>query len=197
MFLITHGIALILPLAVIEGPVVSVLAGFLSAQGDFHWYWALCLLVCGDLIGDGIYYWIGRSGRASLTGLGKLLRMRAHVTTAVQCGLRCNAVKMLFIGKWTHSIGGIVLVGSGMVRLPFARFMLVNLLATVPKSAVLFALGYFADSYFKLFERHVLLATIVLGALGGASILLVFRKDLRPRGCEISPAAMDPDGIGE
>ena len=44
-FLIAHGSALILPLSVIEGPVVSILTGFLSAQGYFHWYWALCLLV--------------------------------------------------------------------------------------------------------------------------------------------------------
>lgn len=184
MFLITHGIALILPLAVIEGPVVSVLAGFLSAQGDFHWYWALCLLVCGDLIGDGIYYWIGRSGRASLTGLGKLLRMRAHVTTAVQCGLRCNAVKMLFIGKWTHSIGGLVLVGSGMLRVPILRFILVNLVATVPKSAVLFGFGYFAAGYYPSFERHFMLTTIVLCAAGVASIgfLLLRAGAISPRG---------------
>ncbi len=61
-FLIAHGGALILPLAVIEGPVVSIVTGFLAAQGCFSWYWALILLVCGDLIGDIIYYAIGRTG---------------------------------------------------------------------------------------------------------------------------------------
>ncbi len=146
-FLIAHGSGLILPLAVVEGPIVSVLAGLLSARGDFHWYWALSLLVCGDLIGDAIYYWIGRTGRAPIAGLGRVLRIRNLVTPAVQVGLRRNSVKMQLIGKWTHSIGCIVLVGAGMLRLPFARFMLVNLLATLPKSAVLFGLGYFADGY--------------------------------------------------
>ncbi len=195
-FLIAYGSALILPLAVIEGPVVSVLAGLLSARGDFHWYWALCLLVCGDLIGDMIYYWVGRSGRVPIAGLGKLLRLRNLVTPAVQRGLRHNAVKMLFIGKWTHSIGCIVLVGSGMMGLPFARFMLVNLLATVPKSAVLFGLGYFADSYCTLFERHVLLATIALCALGGATVLLILRKAGRPWASRIDPGGIGPGGIG-
>jgi membrane-associated protein len=177
--LMTHGNALMfamLPLSVIEGPVVSILAGFLSARGDFHWYWALCLLICGDLIGDMICYWIGRSGRVPLAGLGDRLRLRNLVTPALQRGLECNATKMLFIGKWTHSIGCIVLIGSGMLRLPLARFMLVNLLATIPKSAVLFGLGYFADSYWKLFEHHVLLASTALGAAGCAAILLILRR---------------------
>ena len=53
---------------------------------------------------------------------------------------------MLVIGKWTHTIGCVVLIGSGMLRLPLPRFILINLLATVPKSAVLFGIGYFADA---------------------------------------------------
>jgi membrane-associated protein len=195
-FLIAHGSALILPLAVIEGPVVSVLVGVLSGRGDFHWYWALCLLACGDLIGDMIYYWVGRSGRAPIAGLGRVLRIRNLVTPAVQRGLRHNAVKMQLIGKWTHSIGCIVLVGSGMLRLPFARFMLVNLLATVPKSAVLFGLGYFADSYCKLFEHHVVLATIALGALGGATIALILRNAGRPWASRFGSHGVGSHGIG-
>jgi hypothetical protein len=36
-FLVAHGSALILPLSVIEGPVVTILTGLLSAQGYVHW----------------------------------------------------------------------------------------------------------------------------------------------------------------
>ena len=155
-FLIAHGSALILPLAVIEGPVVTILTGFLSAQGYFDWYWALCLLVCGDLIGDLIYYWIGRTGRTPLAGLGRRLGAAPRrARPSCNDGLTHNAAKMLFIGKWTHSIGWLVLIGSGMLRLPLPRFMLVNLLATIPKSAVLFGVGYFAGDCYPLFEQHI------------------------------------------
>lgn len=175
-FLIAHGSALILPLAVIEGPVVTILTGFLSAQGYFDWYWALCLLVCGDLIGDVIYYWVGRTGGSPLAGLGRWLGVRGMVTPELQHSLTHHAAKMLFIGKWTHSIGCLVLIGSGMLRLPVARFILVNLLATVPKSAVLFGFGYFTGGYYKLFERHFVLGTIVLGAVGVAASVLILRR---------------------
>lgn len=178
-FLIAHGSALILPLSVIEGPVVSILTGCFAAQGYVAWYWALCLLVGGDLAGDLIYYWIGRSGRTPLAGLARRLGVRRAVSAEVQAGLTQNAAKMLCIGKWTQSIGALVLIGSGMLRVPLPRFILINLLATLPKSTVLFCIGYFAGNYWPLFERHYALGTIVLGAVGAAAILAVLRRSDR------------------
>jgi len=175
-FLIAYGSVLILPLSIIEGPVVSAMTGFLSAQGYFAWYWAICLLVCGDLTGDLIYYWIGRTGVAPLSGLGRRLGLRGAIAPELQRDLRENATKMLLAGKWTHSIGCFVLVGSGMLRLPLARFLVVNLLATLPKSAALFGLGYFAGDHIAFFERHAVLGTIGLAAAGAASIALILRQ---------------------
>jgi membrane-associated protein len=175
-FLIAHGSALILPLSVIEGPVVTILTGFLSAQGYFRWYWAFCLLVCGDLIGDVLYYWVGRTGRTPLAGLARRLGLRRGVPPEVQAGLTNNAAKMLFIGKWTHSIGWLVLTGSGMLRVPLPRFVLLNLLASIPKTGVLFCAGYYAGNLYPVFERHAVGATIVLCAIGLVAIALVLRR---------------------
>ena len=185
-FLVGYGSILILPLSVIEGPVVTIVTGFLSAQGYFHWYWALSLLVAGDVIGDVMYYCIGRTGRTPLAGLLRRLGMRRTVPREVQDGLRQNAAKMLFIGKWTHSIGWFVLIGSGMLHLPLPRFILLNLLATIPKSAVLFGVGYFASNCYPLLERHYALGTIALGTLGVAGIALIIQKAdaLRPGGAD-------------
>jgi membrane protein DedA with SNARE-associated domain len=175
-FLIEHGTALILPLSVVEGPIVSIVAGFLSAQRYFDWYVALGLLVCGDLIGDLIYYWVGRNASAPLGVIGRWFRLGSTPSPELRDKLANNATKMLFIGKWTHSIGFLVLIGSGMLRLPLARFLLINLLATLPKSALLFGLGFFAAGYLPLFERHALLTTFVLCAVGGSAILIVVRR---------------------
>ncbi len=174
--LIAYGSVLILPLSVIEGPVVSIVTGFLSGQGYFHWYWALCLLVAGDVIGDVLFYWLGRTGRTPLAGLVRRLGVRRTVPREVQDGLRQNAAKMLFIGKWTHSIGWFVLIGSGMLHLPLPRFIVLNLLATIPKSAVLFSVGYFATDCFPLLERHYALGTMALCGLGVAGIAVILQK---------------------
>ncbi|HEY0185752.1 MAG TPA: VTT domain-containing protein [Rhodopila sp.] len=175
-----HGGALILPLAVIEGPLVAIVAGFLAARGYFTWYWALLLLVCGDLIGDMLYYWIGRSGMTPLTLLRRRLGMQGTLRPALRDGLRHNAARMLFVGKWTHGVGCLVLIASGMLRLPLRRFLMVNLLATLPKSAALFGFGYFAgDRYVILEDRGGLvpgLAAAVTFAAGVACIVLILRR---------------------
>lgn len=180
-FLIAHGSALILPLAVVEGPVVAIVTGFLAAQGYFDWYWVLPLLICADLIGDIICYWIGRAGIAPLGCVGRLVGVRGVPMPALQQELARNATKMLLVGKWTHTIGAVVLVGSGMLRLPLWHFILVNLLGTIPKCAVLFGFGYFAGDHYTLLERHALLATALLCALGIASIALILRRPSRVR----------------
>ncbi len=174
--LIAHGSALILPLAIIEGPFVSVATGFLSAQGYFHWLWVLCLLVVGDVIGDVLYYWIGRSGKPGLDAVLRRLGVRHTVTPELQRQLRENATKVLLVGKWTQAIGAVVLIGSGMLRLPLAKFILVNLLGSLPKSALLFSIGYFLGEHHAVFEDHAVLATGVLGVLGIAAIVLVLRR---------------------
>jgi len=175
-FLIAHGSALILPLAVIEGPIITILTGVLAAQGYFNWYWTLCLLVCADLIGDLIYYWVGRTGGTPIAGLGRRFGLHDVVPSRLPQGLRHNAVKMLLIGKWTHSLGCVVLIGSGALRLPLARFVLVNLLATIPKTTVLFGFGYFISDHYPPFERHPIMVTISLCALGAGAAALILRK---------------------
>jgi membrane-associated protein len=194
-FLIAHGSALILPLAVIEGPVVTIVTGFLAAQGYFDWYWALPLLMCGDVIGDVVYYAIGRSGVARLGRIVGIPKFRRNLgiphaglagggapnqyftlTPGLRRDLTRNATKMLLIGKWTHTIGGLVLVGSGLLRVPLSRFILVNLLATVPKSAVLFGAGYFTGDHYPFLERHYALGLVALFVAGVASIAVVLRR---------------------
>ncbi len=175
-FLIGYGSALILPLSVVEGPVVSVLVGVAAAQGHVGWSWALALLVCGDLSGDLLCYAVGRGGGGPLARLGRRLRFDRVVTPELRRALADNAWKMLLIGKWTHSIGGVVLVGCGMLRVPLPGFLLVNLFATLPKSAVLFGFGYFAGGYWPVLRDHWIVATIALAALGVAAIALVLRR---------------------
>lgn len=175
-FLIAHGSALILPLAVIEGPIVTVITGFLAARDYFAWYWALSLLICGDVIGDLIYYWVGRTVGSPLARLSARFGVRCVPSPELQRDLVQNASKMLLIGKWTHSIGFLVLTGSGMLRVPLGQFLLVNLIASIPKTAVLFGVGYFAGRDYLFFERHAILVAIMLCLLGLCAIMLIIRR---------------------
>jgi membrane protein DedA with SNARE-associated domain len=139
----------------------------------------LVLLVCGDVIGDAIHYAIGRFGGAPLAALGRRFGLNEAKSANVAAQLRADATRMLIVGKWTHAIGGFVLIGAGVLRLNLAKFLLVNLLATVPKSAVLLGIGYFAGNVYPAFAQHVILGTAVLLILGGAAMVLILRRDGR------------------
>ncbi|MBS0559317.1 MAG: VTT domain-containing protein [Proteobacteria bacterium] len=168
-----YGAAALLPLAVIEGPVVSVAAGLLSAHGLLSWPLALSLLIAGDLVGDSVLYWIGRSGGARFGLLGRWIGHRLGADRGLAPDLQRRfarqGTRLLLIGKWTHAIGAAVLVGAGMVRMPFWRFALVNLLATIPKSTLLFALGYFAWRELPALRADWAEASLALLALGAAA----------------------------
>jgi membrane protein DedA with SNARE-associated domain len=78
-----------------------------------------------------------------------------------------------------------VLVGSGMLRLPLWRFSLINLLATLPKTALLLGLGYFAGGNLPFFEHHAVLTIIVPCLAGITAMLAILRRTGRlwlPRG---------------
>jgi membrane protein DedA with SNARE-associated domain len=175
-FLIAHGSALILPLAVVEGPFVSIASGFLAARGYVGWVLAFCLLACGDVIGDVMYYWVGRSGKTPLGFVLRRLGVRGTLSPQMQARLKDNATQVLLIGKWTQSAGLLVLVGCGMLRVPLPRFILVNTLATLPKTAVLMAVGAVAGNHVATLEDHATLTAIVLGLIAVVAILLVLRR---------------------
>ena len=139
----THGATILLPLSIIEGPIVSVLAGYAAKLGVFRVGVALLIVVLGDILGDVALYLLGRRGirripEKWLSRLGLVPERHAALSDhfAAQGG------RTIILGKITHSAGVAVLVAAGLAHMPFWKFLWYNLLGTIPKSAVLIALGY-------------------------------------------------------
>ena len=53
---------ILLPLSVIEGPIITVIAGFFATMGIFNPYLVYTIAVVGDIFGDTLAYGIGRWG---------------------------------------------------------------------------------------------------------------------------------------
>ena len=143
MLVRAYGLMIIAPLAVLEGPVVAVVSGYLGKLGLLAMPQTFAVLVLGDLLGDMVLYGIGRRGRARVTlpwlaRFGVTRRRLARVLRA----FRAKGGRILILGKLTHSAGFAVLLAAGMARMPFARFLGLSVLATLPKVAVLLGLGW-------------------------------------------------------
>ena len=170
-----YGYAVLLPIAVIEGPTIAAITGALVALGQFDPVISCLLLVAADLVGDALYYCLGRFGHGPLFNwINKRLRITPERLRPLAQRFHDNDWKLIMIGK-TQALGGIVLYFAGASRMSFARYMGFNLIGTFPKvilfELVGFALGYFLGASVLHSTRYVDFVTFGLAAI--AALLLV------------------------
>lgn len=168
-----HGMAVLAPLAVIEGPIVTVIAAYLASISLLDPYQVFVCVVLADLAGDSLYY---AAGRLALQRLPQGLRARLGATperiAALMQTFDDQGVRVVVIGKLTHAAGFAVLLAAGAARMAFIPFLLANLVATLPKSLALMVLGYVFGSAHVLIARWlsagsaVILGVLVMTALG-------------------------------
>ncbi|MCC7319528.1 MAG: DedA family protein [Rubellimicrobium sp.] len=179
--LTAYGLWILAPLSIVEGPIVTIIAGWLASLGIMQTLPVLVCVVLGDVIGDAIVYAGGRGVRLDrLPVIGRWFRIpRARLVPLVR-QFRRNGVRILLIGKLTQGAGAFVLIAAGAARMPFGLFILVNFLASIPKSMVLMAVGWLIG------EAHARIAgwlswgsgavlILALGA-GGLWILAQWRR---------------------
>jgi len=171
-----HPYLLLFPLVMLEGPLATVCAGFLVAAGFANWYLLYAIAVGADLAADTIYYFLGRSARYprprrivrrfGLTG-GRLARFEEVV--------RANAAKAVIGVKIVDAAAIPVLVATGLAKMDYGRFLLWDAAATLPKAAVLMAVGFLlgeqAIQYLDRGSAFVALFALVLAASLAARVL--------------------------
>jgi len=175
----TYGYIVLFPIMVLEGPIITVIGGFLSSVGIFNVYIVFLIVVLGDLTGDTIFYSIGRFGRLSVIDRwGHLFGMDRKSVEALEKHFHNHAGKTLLIGKLTHAVVSVVLIAAGAAKVPYKKYLWYNLLATLPKSLIFLLIGfYFGASLVRI--NHILdLTTVILFILFVASFLgyLFLRK---------------------
>jgi membrane protein DedA with SNARE-associated domain len=139
-----YGYPALFILAVIEGPIVTVIAGFFASLGYLNFFIAYPVIVAGDLGGDVIYYLIGRFGGIRfINKWGKYIGLGPDEILALEKHFEKHGRRLLFIGKMSHGIGGAFLVAAGLVKMPFGEFFSSNFLATLAKSLILLLIGFF------------------------------------------------------
>ena len=173
-----YGYWVLLPIAVVEGPAITMVAGALVAAGQMDGVTACILLILADLVGDALYYAIGRFGNAPLARrVSKWLKITPERLSKLEQRFRANDWKLLMIGK-TQGLGSIILYFAGASRMPFARYMVLNLVGTVPKVIVFELIGYFLGAGVMNSTHYI---NYVTGLMFGAAFVLlglywVFRR---------------------
>ena len=66
----THGLALLFPLAILEGPIVTVIAAYVARLGYLNIVAVYVVVVVADLVGDVVSSMIGRASHGAVPVLG-------------------------------------------------------------------------------------------------------------------------------
>lgn len=155
------------PLAVAEGPIVTVVTGFFSSLGYINFFIAYLILVAGDLVGDMIHYFIGWiGGERFIARWGRYIGVGKAQVESLEKQFAKRGDKLLFIGKMSHGIGGAFLIAAGIIKMPFGKFLSSNFLATLIKSFILLLIGFYFGHAFRVINSYLQkIALISIGAL--------------------------------
>lgn len=169
----TYGLALLAPIAILEGPIVTVIASYVARLGYINIYAVYVICVVADVVGDAGMYWVGRTGNrwVPLRWRRRLGMDRARTVRLVH-HFRKQGGRTLIIGKLTHSAGFLVLLAAGAARMPFGKFLLFNTLGTIPKTAFFCVIGYTIGHAYASIDGYIskisviLLIVLIAGGVG-------------------------------
>jgi membrane protein DedA with SNARE-associated domain len=154
---------ILFPLAAFEGPVVSLIAGFLVYTGQLNPYIAFVVLILGDVIPDSVYYFIGRFGNAK--NLHSKVRVISNNFKRIETMWSEHGKKTMFLGKLAYGLSHFFLISAGLVKMPFRKFVAYAVLVTFFQFGILMALGYYLGGSYQAIASRIKGAEILIGAL--------------------------------
>lgn len=180
--LYSYKYVLLFPLAIVEGPVLAVIAGFLCANKFLNLFTVYPIIVLGDLVGDTLYYMLGRFGvPESLKGLFKKSGVKPTNIDVARSYFNVNHIKAISLSKITLGIGFAGIYFAGNAKIPYKKFIRVCLFTSALQYVVYLSIGMLFGSAYKKISHYIdfLTALIIVTAL--TIILFIFLKSFRKK----------------
>src|SRR3989344_1039375 len=162
-----YGYFILFPMAVLEGPLVSLAAGFLVYLGYFQFFSAYGILLLGDIIPDVICYYIGRFGNKKKliekhsSGSGFILRNLPLVRNLWQN----HGKKTMFLSKLAYSLRIPFLISAGLVEMPFRKFISYAVPVSLFQYGVIMTVGYLLGHSYQLAGRYIQYTYNIMAAI--------------------------------
>ncbi|MBN2021655.1 MAG: DedA family protein [Pirellulales bacterium] len=182
--LLTHGSYLVITIVLIltgaglpvpeEVPIIA--AGLLSAHGRLDpWLAAGCCLF-GALAGDCVMYYLGyRFGRRVIREHPWWVRCVSPEREAqIEWMLQQHGLKVFFLARFLVGLRSPVYLSAGVLRVPFRRFLLIDLFCATMVIGTFFGLSYvYGEAITRWIQgaEYVLTGVVVLCLIAAAAYL--------------------------
>lgn len=150
-----YGYVIILPISIIEGPIITVLTGFLVSLGFFNAFIAFLVLLLGDILGDVVYYALGKwSNKGFVRRWGKYFFLKEDNVERLTDYFKTRGRGAIVFSK-VHAAGSAVLFSAGLGKMHFGAFLWYSFLGSVPKTLVLQAIGMYGGASFDVVNKYI------------------------------------------
>lgn len=148
--LLTYKYLILIPLAIIEGPIISVICGFLVTLGFFNPLLVYIVMVLGDIIGDGIFYYIGYKGKK----LFHYFNVNEEKIEKAKIYFQENHNKAIAGSKIIWGIGTAGLIAAGALHVSYKRYFKTCALYSLAQSLIMMLLGVFFGQAYVLIGKY-------------------------------------------
>ena len=143
---------ILFPLAIVEGPMITVIAGFFCANRFLNPLIVFPIIILGDITGDSFYYMLGRWGSDKLPKkIGRRFGLNSERLDRVRVFFDSNPRKTIFFSKIVLGIGVAGLFLAGNTKVPYKKFLRICLVTSILQCAVYLCIGFlFGHAYIQI-----------------------------------------------
>lgn len=184
LLILQYKYLILIPLAIIEGPILSFIAGFLVSTHVLNIWVVFLIIIGGDAIGDTLHYCLGRfGGEKFFRHFGKYIGVTPEDVIKKKAEFLHKARRTVLMGKFVHGVGIALLCAAGMAEVPYLKFLRFALVGALIQSTILVTAGYFFGRLYSTFSAYFYYESIAILCLAiiGAIVYVVIRKKRKKR----------------
>lgn len=141
-FVITFKYAAIFPVAVAEGPIITMVSGFLVSRGYLSLVPTLLIVFMGDVISDSFFYFLGKGGRIMMKYL-YFIRIPEEKLEKLEARFAWAPWKTMMLAKISYGLGSVFMLASGAAKMPLRNFLKYILSLDFIRSSILLGIGFY------------------------------------------------------
>ncbi len=174
--IVTYKYLVLFPLAVLEGPILAVFAGFLIKFNYLDLIPTYVVLVLGNILPDIFYYGIGRCGEKSIY-IQKMINRFSFIKNNLNLVKKLwkeHFRKTVFFSKLAYGLSTPFLISAGLVKIPFLKFISHTILIDLFDIALFVYLGIIFGETYNMVSGYVDYFAILIAVLF-VLFIIIFR----------------------
>jgi membrane-associated protein len=154
--LIQYKYFVLLPLAIIEGPILAIIVGFLCTNGFLNPLIALPVIVLGDIIGDSICYSFGRWGVPPFIRVfASWIGMEKSQITGVRSIYDTYPERVILLSKMTLGVGVAGIYLAGLYKVPYKIFIRICLFTSFCQYIMYLGIGWLFGHAYQQINHYI------------------------------------------